>query len=107
MRGSLKGYLFTFTVMASNISIAYGQTGPGLVDPTEGGNVLFGLGGHACKLYDDTNRLYLYPEGFMPLDIAVWLQQSDHGAKPNIPMPQILADALPKIHFCLPGKHHS
>jgi hypothetical protein len=76
-------------------------------DPTIGFNRLFGLGGHTCKQYDDTGRLYLYSEGVPSLDIVFWLQRSDNGTKPNVPMPQALADALPLIPGCLPGKHHA
>jgi hypothetical protein len=76
-------------------------------DPTIGFDRLFGLGGHTCKQYDDTGRLYLYSEGVPALDVVSWLQRSDNGTKPNVPMPQELADALPLIPGCLPGKHHA
>jgi hypothetical protein len=76
-------------------------------DPTIGMGRLFGLGGHTCKQYDDTGRLYLYSEGIPSSDVVSWLQRSDNGTKPNVPMPQALADALPRIPGCLPGKHHA
>jgi hypothetical protein len=76
-------------------------------DPTIGFDRLFGLAGHTCKQYDDTGRLYLYSEGIPALDVVLWLQRSDNGTKPNVPMPQALAEALPEIPGCLPGKHHA
>jgi hypothetical protein len=77
------------------------------VDPTAGFSRIFGLGGHSCKQYDDTGRLYLYSEGVPSLGVVSWLQQSDNGTKANVPMPQELAQALPLIPGCLPGKHHA
>lgn len=76
-------------------------------DPTVGFARLFGLGGHACKQYDDTGRLYIYTEGLPSIAVISWLQRSDNGTKANVPMPQELADALPQIPGCLPGKHHA
>jgi hypothetical protein len=76
-------------------------------DPTMGFDRLFGLGGQTCKQYDDTGRLYLYTEGLPSSSVVSWLQRSDNGTKPNIPMPQELADALPRIPGCMPGKHHA
>jgi hypothetical protein len=76
------------------------------VDPTTGDQRLFGLGGHTCKQYDDTGRLYLYSEGTPASDVVAWLQQSANGTKPNVPMPDTLAQALPLIPGCLPDKHH-
>lgn len=67
----------------------------------------FGLGGHSCRQYDDTGRLFLYTEGLPNLDITIWLQQSDNGTKPNVPMPEGLVQALPRIPGCLLGKHHA
>jgi hypothetical protein len=77
------------------------------VDPTEGISRPFGLGGHACKQYDDTGRLYIYSEGIPDVGIVSWLQQSANGTKANVPMPEELAQALPLIPGCLPGKHHA
>jgi hypothetical protein len=76
-------------------------------DPTIGFNRLFGLGGRTCKQYDDTGRLYIYSEGLPSPSVVSWLQRSDNGTKPNIPMPDELAAALPQIPGCLPGKHHA
>jgi len=76
-------------------------------DPTIGFTRLFGLGGHACKQYDDTGRLYIYSEGLPSLAVISWLQRSDNGTKANISMPEELAQALPRIPGCLPGKHHA
>jgi hypothetical protein len=67
----------------------------------------FGLGGHACKQYDDSGRLYIYSEGMPSVGIVSWMQQSANGTKPNVPMPEELAQALPHIPGCLPGKHHA
>jgi hypothetical protein len=77
------------------------------IDPTAGFSRLFGLGGHACKQYDDTGRLYIYAEGLPSISVVSWLQRSDNGTRSNVPMPQELADALPLIPGCLPGKHHA
>jgi hypothetical protein len=76
-------------------------------DPTIGFTRLFGLGGHACKQYDDTGRLYIYSEGLPSLAVTSWLQRSDNGMKANVAMPEELAEALPQIPGCLPGKHHA
>jgi hypothetical protein len=77
------------------------------VDPTIGIDRPFGLGGRSCKQYDDTGRLYIYSEGLPDMSVISWLQQSDNGTKPNVPMPEELAEALPHIPGCLPGKHHA
>jgi len=77
------------------------------VDPVIGIDRPFGLGGRACKQYDDTGRLYIYSEGLPDLSVISWLQQSDNGTKPNVPMPEELAQALPLIPGCMPGKHHA
>ena len=76
-------------------------------DPTNGFTRLFGLGGHACKQYDDTGRLYIYTEGLPSIAVVSWLQRSENGTKANVPMPDELAQALPQIPGCLPGKHHA
>jgi hypothetical protein len=89
-------------VSFSSHAIAQSQA----VDPTIG-VLSFGLGSHACKQYDDTGRLFLYTEGSPNLSIVFWLQQTDNGTKPNIPMPDELVQALPLIPGCLPGKHHA
>jgi hypothetical protein len=78
-----------------------------ILDPTAGFDRVFGLGGHTCKQYDDTGRLYIYTEGLPSMSVISWLQRSDGGTKPNIPMPQELETALPLIPGCLPGKHHA
>src|ERR1700735_733440 len=87
-------------------SFAFAQAAQA-VDPAIGIDRPFGLGGHACKQYDDTGRLYIYSEGLPDLDVISWMQRSANGTKPNIPMPQELAQALPLIPGCLPGKHHA
>jgi hypothetical protein len=76
-------------------------------DPTIGFNRLFGLGGHTCKQYDDTGRLFIYSEGIPSTGVLSWLQRSDNGTKANVPMPEELVAALPLIPGCLPGKHHA
>jgi hypothetical protein len=77
------------------------------IDPTIGFSRLFGLGGHACKQYDDTGRLYIYSEGIPSSAVISWLQRSDNGTKTNVSMPEELSAALPLIPGCLPGKHHA
>jgi hypothetical protein len=77
------------------------------VDPLNGIDRPFGLGGRACKQYDDTGRLYIYSEGLPDLSVISWMQQSANGTKANVPMPQELAQALPLIPGCMPGKHHA
>lgn len=76
-------------------------------DPTAGFGRLFGIGGHTCKQYDDTGKLFIYSEGLPSLGIVSWLQRSDNGTKAGVPMPEELASALPNIPGCLPGKHHA
>jgi hypothetical protein len=78
-----------------------------VADPTTEFGRVFGLGGHACKQYDDTGRLYIYSEGIPSTEVISWLQRSDGGTKPNVPMPEELESALPLIPGCLPGKHHA
>jgi hypothetical protein len=85
---------------------ASSQTLPA-VDPVAGFDRLFGLGGRACKQYDDTGRLYIYTEGLPSLSVISWLQRSDGGTRANVPMPMELVEALPHIPGCLPGKHHA
>jgi hypothetical protein len=77
------------------------------IDPTIGFNRLFGLGGHACKQYDDTGKLYIYSEGIPSPAVISWLQRSNYGTKANVSMPAELSAALPLIPGCLPGKHHA
>lgn len=77
------------------------------IDPVAAFPRLFGLGGHTCKQYDDTGRLFLYSEGLPSPSVIAWLQQSANGTKANVPMPDELAAALPLIPGCLPGKHHA
>lgn len=88
-----------FTALQAQLTIA--------TDPTAGFTRLFGLGGHTCKQYDDLGRLYLYSEGSPSIAVVSWLQRSNNGTRANVPMPQELADALPQIPGCLPGKHHA
>jgi len=91
--------LLHFTAVQAQVTTA--------TDPTIGFTRLFGLGGHACKQYDDTGRLYIYSEGLPSLAVISWLQRSDNGTKPNVSMPEELAEVLPQIPGCLPGKHHA
>jgi hypothetical protein len=77
------------------------------MDPTAGLGRVFGLGGHACKQYDDTGRLFIYSEGLPSLSVLSWLQQSRGGTRANVPMPLELVAVLPQIPGCLPGKHHA
>jgi hypothetical protein len=92
--------------MTFQLRIATAQVTPA-TDPTAGFGRLFGLGGHSCKQYDDTGKLFIYSEGLPSLGIVSWLQRSDSGTKANVPMPDELASALPNIPGCLPGKHHA
>ena len=91
-------------VISSSTAVA--QTIPA-TDPTSDFDRPFGLGGRSCKQYDDTGRLFIYTEGLPSIGVISWLQQSDGGTKANVPMPQELAVALPKIPGCMPGKHHA
>jgi hypothetical protein len=93
-------------IVALQSAAASAQTTHAL-DPTIGIDRPFGLGGRSCKQYDDTGRLYIYSEGLPDLSVISWLQQSDNGTKPNVPMPEELAQALPLIPGCMPGKHHA
>jgi hypothetical protein len=77
------------------------------IDPTIGLDRPFGLGGRSCKQYEDTGRLYIYSEGMPSQGVISWMQRSDNGTKANVPMPQELAEALPLIPGCMPGKHHA
>jgi hypothetical protein len=79
----------------------------GANDPTIGFDRIFGLGGHTCKQYDDTGRLYIYSEGIPSPAVISWLQRSDNGMRANVSMPAELSAALPLIPGCLPGKHHA
>lgn len=92
------------SVLQSALAIA--QTSQA-IDPTIGVDRPFELSGHACKQYDDTGRLYIYSEGLPSIGVISWLQRSDNGTKPNVPMPDELAQALPLIPGCLRGKHHA
>ncbi len=91
---------------ALQICAAEAQIQPA-VDPAESFDRPFGLGGHSCKQYDDTGRLFIYSEGMPSHSVMAWLQQSDGGTKANVPMPQELVVALPQIPGCMPGKHHA
>lgn len=94
-------------IVLSVHSIAASAQQSSALDPTSGFARLFGLGGHACKQYDDTGRLFIYTEGLPASDVVSWLQRSDNGTKANVPMPQSLAEALPHMPGCMMGKHHA
>jgi len=96
--------LIASVVVASHCASA--QPTPAF-DPAIGLDKPFGLGGRTCKQYDDTGRLYIYSEGLPDMGVISWLQRSANGTKPNVPMPQELAQALPRIPGCMPGKHHA
>lgn len=100
------GILAVLLVLAVQTGSAKAQPSE-MADPTTGFGRVFGLGGHACKQYDDTGKLYIYTEGLPSTGVISWLQRSDGGTKPNIPMPEELETALPLIPGCLPGKHHA
>jgi hypothetical protein len=93
--------------VALQLASASSQTTMAATDPTVDFDRLFGLGGHACKQYDDTGRLFIYSEGVPSLSVISWLQQSNGGTRANVPMPTELVVALPNIPGCLPGKHHA
>ena len=103
---AIVGFLAWMLIFPLQTVLATAQTAP-ISDPTEGFGRVFGLGGHACKQYDDTGRLYIYTEGIPSTAVMSWLQRSDGGTRPNIPMPDELETALPLIPGCLPGKHHA
>jgi hypothetical protein len=103
----MKSAIITVIVAASLVPAAAGAQTARAVDPAADIARPFGLGGHACKQYDDTGRLYIYSEGVPDVGIVSWLQQSANGTKANVPMPEELAQALPLIPGCLPGKHHA
>ena len=98
--------LMALLILAVQTGLAKAQPAE-IDDPTTRFGRVFGLGGHACKQYDDTGRLYIYTEGIPSTDVVSWLQRSDGGTRPNIPMPEELEAALPLIPGCLPGKHHA
>jgi hypothetical protein len=100
------GIVAGFLIFAAQTGMATAQPAE-IADPTTGFGRVFGLGGHACKQYDDTGRLYIYTEGIPSTEVMSWLQRSNGGTKPNIPMPEELETALPLIPGCLPGKHHA
>jgi hypothetical protein len=103
---ALTGILAVILVLAVTSGIALAQQQE-IADPTTGFGRVFGLGGHACKQYDDTGKLYIYTEGLPSTEVMSWLQRSDGGTRPNIPMPEELETALPLLPGCLPGKHHA
>jgi hypothetical protein len=76
-------------------------------DPTERFSGIFGLGGHTCQQMDDTGRLHIFFEAMPNLTITNWLQISDGGTKPGVPMPDDLQAELPKIPGCAPNTHHA
>jgi hypothetical protein len=102
----IKALMLATVISISHFTLASTQTTEA-ADSVVGLMRPFGLGGHACKQYDDMGRLYIYSEGYPSIGVIAWLQQSDGGTKPNVPMPQELADALPSLPGCLPGKHHA
>jgi hypothetical protein len=103
----MRAFVIVAIVIATlDITSVSAQTTPAN-DPTVGFNRIFGLGGRTCKQYDDTGRLYIYTEGMPSIGVISWLQRSDGGTKANVPMPQELAAALPRIPGCMPGKHHA
>jgi hypothetical protein len=107
MRPSVKtAIIASILVISLQSGFAFAQATQA-VDPTIGIDKPFGLGGRSCKQYDDTGRLYIYSEGLPDMSVISWMQQSDNGTKPNVPMPEELAQALPSIPGCLPGKHHA
>jgi hypothetical protein len=101
----LKFIVFTL-IVASQSAPAVAQALPAS-DPTLGFDRPFGLGGHSCKQYDDTGKLFLYSEGMLSPNVRSWMQRSAGGTKANVPMPQELVAAIPLIPGCLPGKHHA
>jgi hypothetical protein len=100
------GILAVILVFALGTGVASAQPAE-IADPTTGFGRVFGLGGHACKQYDDTGKLYIYTEGIPSTEVMSWLQRSDGGTKPNVPMPEELEAALPLIPGCMAGKHHA
>lgn len=107
----LASEIFGFSVAVAislffQVGGAAAQVNP-VTDPTAEFSRIFGLGGHSCKQYDDTGRLFIYSEGIPSQGIISWLQRSDAGTRANVPMPEELAAALPLIPGCLPGKHHA
>lgn len=98
--------LLALAVAAPAFGLAHAQS-TGAFDPSIGATRQFGLGGHTCKQYDDTGRLFIYSEGIPSPAVVSWMQLSDNGRRANVPMPQELVEALPEIPGCLPGKHHA
>lgn len=66
------------------------------------GFLLPGVGPHSCVQFTDTGRVELHAEGLPDPGISGWLSGPQ-----TTPMPQDLAEALPQIQPCLPGKHHA
>lgn len=77
------------------------------IDPTIEFGRIFGLGGHACKIYDDTGRITIRTEGVPSPGVIAWLQKSDGGTRANVPLPLELAAALPKLPDCPMGRNHA
>lgn len=103
----MKRHIIAITlVMSAHASGAWAQIHTA-VDPVADFDRPFGLGGHSCKQYDDTGKLYIYSEGMPSVSVMSWLQRSDGGTKANVAMPDELLVALPRIPGCLPGKHHA
>lgn len=100
----MKPIILTAALILSGPAVA--QPAPA-IDPAAEFARPFGLGGRACKQYDDTGRLYIYSEGMPSHSVMSWLQQSDGGTRANIPMPRELVVALPLLPGCIPGKHHA
>jgi hypothetical protein len=104
----------TISAMAAaafQVTSAFAQTpaaATGIIgDPTARYSGIFGLGGHTCQQIDDTGRLNIFFEGMPNLTIMNWLQISDGGTKPGVPMPEDLRAELPKIPGCAPNTHHA
>jgi hypothetical protein len=57
-------------------------------DPTERFSGIFDLGSHTCQQIDDTGRPHIFFEGMPNLTIMIWLQISDGGTKPGVPVPE-------------------
>lgn len=64
--------------------------------------LLPGTGPHTCAQYTDTGRLELHVEGLPPPHLMMWLMGPQ-----TTPMPGDLADVLPMIPPCLPGRNHA
>jgi hypothetical protein len=66
------------------------------------GFLLPGIGPHSCVQYTDTGRLELHTEGSPPPHIMTWLIGPQTSQ-----VPKDLAEVLPVLPPCLPGKSHA